>query len=282
MGDWWNALPFVGSAIDAAVQPGRDKKAREFQRQMWVRQRNYNTEVLKNQLQWRMDDARRSGIHPLAALGVNPASGPSMSVGDTGGGGPDFGSIGQDLSRAISAQSTQDERDSKIKDLQIESLQADNASKHIANATAASQLQKLQQVGPPFPGSTSFIPGQGNSGQVRVVPNEVPSHQSAASADEIAGQTPDVAFSRTGKGLYPVIPEKMAEQYESDFQGYLAWVARNRLTPMLGSGSKYSTPDKSRLPKGYTDWRWSSLYGWIPTKRKAQNERNFTKKMRGF
>lgn len=45
------------------------------------RQKRENREILQNQIQWRVKDAQEAGIHPLAALGVPPASGPSFAVG---------------------------------------------------------------------------------------------------------------------------------------------------------------------------------------------------------
>ena len=58
--------------------------------------------VLTNQVQWRVKDTIKAGLHPLAALGVNPASGPApaqvgMDLGST------FGSMCQDIGRAAEA-----------------------------------------------------------------------------------------------------------------------------------------------------------------------------------
>lgn len=62
----------------------------------------FQKKVLQNSVQWRVDDAIRAGIHPLAALGMNPASGPSVSVGSSGLGGA-IANMGGNISRAAEA-----------------------------------------------------------------------------------------------------------------------------------------------------------------------------------
>ena len=34
----------------------------------------YQKELAQNQIQWRVEDAKKAGLHPLAALGVSPSS----------------------------------------------------------------------------------------------------------------------------------------------------------------------------------------------------------------
>lgn len=63
----------------------------------WKRQKK----VLQNQVQWRVADAVKAGLHPLAALGVNPASGPiADSVGSLGSA---VASMGANIGRAAEA-----------------------------------------------------------------------------------------------------------------------------------------------------------------------------------
>lgn len=65
----------------------------------------FQKKVLQNQVQWRVADAVKAGLHPLAALGVNPASGPSVSVGGSGIGAA-LSSMGQNIGRAAEAYLT--------------------------------------------------------------------------------------------------------------------------------------------------------------------------------
>lgn len=68
----------------------------------------------RSQIQWRVNDARKAGVHPLFALGANMAGySPSASIGssESDGIGEAVGLAGQDISRAIAAQKTQEEKD---------------------------------------------------------------------------------------------------------------------------------------------------------------------------
>lgn len=81
-----------------------------------------NEEYQRNYMQIRAMDAQRAGLHPLAALGVNVGSGPASAafVGSGEGSGRRYNAanaaadsiqgLGQNLSRAIAAQQTADER----------------------------------------------------------------------------------------------------------------------------------------------------------------------------
>lgn len=42
---------------------------------------DFQREVLQNQLQWRKEDAKKAGIHPVAALGMQSATGSPIAVG---------------------------------------------------------------------------------------------------------------------------------------------------------------------------------------------------------
>lgn len=60
-----------------------------------------NKKVLQNQVQWRVADAVKAGLHPLAALGMSPASGPSTMIGSSLGG--SLSAAGQNIGRAAEA-----------------------------------------------------------------------------------------------------------------------------------------------------------------------------------
>lgn len=262
------AIGAVGGIVDAFTQPGRDKDARLHQAEMYNRQKKENRHVLQNQLQWRMDDAQRAGIHPLAAMGMNPASGPSMSVGDAGGSSGNWGNVGQDISRAISAAAPKDQRNDKLLDLQLEAAKADLTHKHITNAALASQLQKQQQVGPPAPDEVSgyLLPGQGNSPRVRVNPRNRDASEPGY-PHITAGATPDADYAITSKGYMPVIPKDLAESLESDTLGSIDWFIRNRVLPLFTGGD----PGK-KLPKGKDSWHYSWPYGYVPSNKPGKHK----------
>lgn len=73
-------------------------------------------EFAQNQIQWKVADAKKAGLHPLAALGMSPVMGPSATaVGDFSGLGAGLDQMGQNISRAIDAYQTQDQRDAEAR-----------------------------------------------------------------------------------------------------------------------------------------------------------------------
>lgn len=57
--------------------------------------------VLQNQIQWRVDDAVKAGLHPLVGAGISPSSGPPATVvGDMGSA---VSNMGNNLGRAVDA-----------------------------------------------------------------------------------------------------------------------------------------------------------------------------------
>lgn len=261
---WWNALPFVGNVIDAATQPSRDRKSRDFQKKMWQDQKRFTEYMNRNQIQWRVNDAEKAGLHPLAALGVNPASGPSMSVGDTGGGGPDFGGIGQDLSRAIQAAAPADQRDQKLKDLAIEGAQADVAGKHLANAVTAAQLRKLEMVGPPAPSEMNghFISGQGDSPLIKSVPQERVKGLPGRGSSE-PGAITSVGWEQTEQGGWMPVPSgDLKQRIEDNIFHEGRHFISNNVMPYL-DGGYFKPPRHSEVPlkKGHR-WEFSPSKGY--------------------
>lgn len=139
------AAPFVGKAIDWATgradQANSDKLQREF---------------AQNGISWKVEDAKRAGIHPLYALGANTTSYQS-SVGGSG-----YASeMGQDISRAIDSTRTADERLSAT-ERTLQALQLERSG--LENQLLAAQIAKLSNPTPPMAGSDYLVPGQTSSG----------------------------------------------------------------------------------------------------------------------
>lgn len=88
----------IGSAMDASHDRDLARMNANFQR-----------EVYQNQLQWKAADARKAGLHPLAALGggaysaSNIASGPSSSYADS------LGKLGSTIGDAFTAYKNRDQ-----------------------------------------------------------------------------------------------------------------------------------------------------------------------------
>jgi len=162
----------IGQAIGAAVSAVgggiggyyAQKSAEKAARKQYERERVENREILQNQIQWKTADAIKAGLHPLAALGVNPASGPSGTVvGDNGW----AQNMGQNLGRAVEAGlSTEDKTAVQVAQLGIERARLENEL--VKTQIASQRMRNIQgsnpglpmQLGPEVNGSIA-IPGTG-------------------------------------------------------------------------------------------------------------------------
>lgn len=270
--DWLSAgANLVGGIFGADQARSDNRKNRALQEWLFKENSLLQREFAQNGIQWRVQDAEKAGIHPLAALGGGGASFSPISIDS-----PvdhsmaDFyRDAGQNIGRAISSTETENER--RLRQLQIEGIELDLENKMLENMMKASELHRMGNS-PAFPGADNFIPGQGDSGaSVKVEPSKRTASQPGRLAQE-AGWRPDVSYSRTDTGLAPMIPEGLSESLEDDFIGKLMWRMRNQLIPNIsGKGS----PPKSQLPKGYDRWDWSYIHQeWRPAKGKKKGPIN--------
>jgi len=252
----WPALlaGLGGSAIGAVGQYFGAKMASDATREANDKNAALQREFAQNGIRWKMEDAKRAGIHPLAALGIPSSSASPSFVGDTSMGsmvGSVSANMGQDISRAVSATRTGDER--QVSALQLASAKASLDGQLIENQYKLARLKQLQAVGPPMAGSDNFIPGQSNTPLVKEKPLERVISAPGRPAQE-AGWRPDVSYSRTDTGLTPMVPESLSESLEDDIVGKLMWRVRNQLLPNFGQGHG---PDRGMLPKGADKWEWN-------------------------
>lgn len=108
-------------------------------------------EFAQNSLQWKAEDARKAGIHPLYAMGASGYSASPSYVGDTSLPSA-MASAGQDISRAIDATRDPASRvgafTKTMQDLQLTRM-------GLENELLASQIAKVRQAGHP-PGIPSL------------------------------------------------------------------------------------------------------------------------------
>lgn len=119
--------------------------------QMAIAQQNIalQKEFAQHGIQWKVEDAKAAGLHPLAALGAQTSSFSPVSVG-TEAHQPDLSQLGQDLSRAFKASASQEAREEadaeKARKLDLAGKQLDNVAK--ADAITS---RRASQIGPPMP-----------------------------------------------------------------------------------------------------------------------------------
>lgn len=202
----------------------------------WAHQK----EMAKHGIRWRVEDAKKAGLHPLAALGASaPNYSPSMSVGQ-----PDNSmsnmvrDMGQDVSRAVAATQTREERLANELRLQNMKLQND-----LLGMDVESKRRILSETGPSLPSHTNdpYLGGQGDiskavGGDPRVVDAPLlrtvsdPKH----GAKE-AGAITDFQVVRSGTG-YAIVPAaEVKQRIEDDFLAEQQWKVRNYSAVFGGS-----------------------------------------------
>lgn len=109
-------------------------------------------------IRWRVEDAKKAGIHPLYALGAQTPSYTPVSASFNQSANTSMGSAmanaGQDIGRAINATRTGSERmDAYTKSVQALNLKNLELDTQIKETALASSVQRLrQQSNPPIPG----------------------------------------------------------------------------------------------------------------------------------
>lgn len=249
-------------------------REREFQ---------FQQEMAKNGIRWRVDDAKAAGLHPLAALGASSGSYSPVSVvsaapqgqeGYDGGGiGKSLADMGQGLGRAISATQTPEEKKMTALDLiRIEGAHLDNEYKKMLIAAEAKKLTQAG-TGPGLPHG-AMVNGRGIH---EMKPSEVPTPR--ADQEHMTGgpPQPQATWNRTPTGGVYATPHKDMNLDEWDSPGRLSWSLHNGILPYVSQHYRDAArPPKSELPPGAIAWRLGAPgMGWIPVYNDIPNRDRF-------
>lgn len=259
-------LPLIAAAIGAAggiyaanksAQSSKENNATVLANAQ--RQEELQREFAQSGVQWKVEDARKAGIHPLYALGAQTTAYAPQSVGlstpDTSG----YQNAGQNLARGIAATQTPSTNQTAITEAfnqqQLEGLKLDN---DIKRTKLASDLTIMGgSAGPgggpgfpsPAPSPFDYFGGvSGDAIKLKGPEFKIETRRDIADINSpayIPGAGPSVGLMRNNTGGFdPVMPPELAESLESDYGGQLAWLIRNRLLPNVG------IVDKPHIPHG--------------------------------
>lgn len=177
-------------------------------------ERDQQKEFAQKGIQWRVADATKAGLHPLAALGANTMSYSPVQVGDMVG---PLADLGQNVGRSIEATANGTERSSgQIAALQLERAGLENDLLRTQIASTNAQLRA--QIGPPMPtdGNGSLvIDGQGDTRRppLKAFGMSIHPRQNESSAQEGEneyGEAADViAAARLMRDADPVVTEML-------------------------------------------------------------------------
>lgn len=170
-------------------------------------------ELAQNGLSWRVEDAKKAGINPLAALGASLPSGNPVAVG-TDYGDLGLGAAGQNISRAMQAQMTKEQREmhelnKRLLEVQIEGQEIENKNK----LTGTPPPLKIN-TNPKIPLSSAEFPfEETKNNNFEIVQPKV---NAAGGVGVEAGPRPMYQLSIDDEGLATTIPtNEMADLVES-------------------------------------------------------------------
>lgn len=258
----------VSKLIGGYMNQNAQENANAANQAQWQTSQAYQHLANTHNIQWKVADAKAAGLHPLAALGVQPAGGPASAVGvspETGMGDAVSG-MGQDISRALRANETQQKR-SQAFDENIRALDLENRS--LQNEFLRSRIAKERAaLNPAIPeiGQRWLVPGQGDTAQIKMSPFELTPGEPGKPWME-PGAVSDLGHGRTTGGYAPVPSKQMQERIEDNWLAQMAWAYRNQILPTIFKSAE--TPPGHAAPEGY-EWRWNAIRGeYRPARRRG-------------
>ncbi|QXP44232.1 MAG: DNA pilot protein [Arizlama microvirus] len=235
----------AGAGIAAGSASSAARASNRMQAKMNAKNLKYQKQFAQKGIRWRVKDARKAGIHPLAALGAQtPGFSPSFEAGNgpeiRAAGGAAAGnmvaSAGQDFAGALSNMGDMDQ---KLAAMQYRMMDLQIKNQELQNAGLASKVATFQQAGSPpaYPADASrySIPGQASTLQGPLVV-DVPMQRIVTRPGETSrepGAVPEIGNLQTTQGVAPAMSLDAKQRLEEDTIGTLQWNLRNRIMPMI-------------------------------------------------
>lgn len=250
-------------------------------------------EFAQNGIQWKVEDAKKAGIHPLYALGSNTHSFTPTYVGDTSL--PQaFANVGQDIGRAMMANADQETRQgvakaaAEVHKLQVEKLGLEN------DLLRQDLMTKQAQIGPPAPSLTrdGFKLGPGgtlplwSTDVVTVEPSKITSPRSDDSSIEagppgpaykeydlgpvlgkwkLPGEQVTEALEDTGAAKYAVIAAGNREKIPQALRDF---IANSPPSMVWAIGNKPEWVKRLEVKEGYMlPFNKDGVEYWAPWKK---------------
>lgn len=260
---WGNIISAIGGLAGGLLQSQGQQSANRLAEAQFDYNAQKQEEYFKNAVLFRVQDAKRAGVHPLAALGAQIASPGPIAVGggvaDTGLG-SGLASAGQDIGRAVSALKRTDEKEAAMRD----AISAATLTKTQAEIDyIRSMTMRNLAPSPGVPVATSgvratLLDGQGNAPSlIKPELNKVTVTAPGAAHRE-PGQQPDVGHAVTSRGTVTVIPGENVKNRMEDMSWLpFQWFVRNHIMPMFNQ--KYRSPP-GPAPFGKI-WNWDGVMG---------------------
>lgn len=206
----------------------------------------------KRGIQWRVRDAKKAGLHPLAALGANSLSFNPVVVGQ-GGGSSGYGSPLSDLSQNLSNVESrvqnyqQREFTKELQETQLKNAKTDAERAEVQLAMDRMELSKMTQ--PPLPQTEERV----------ISPTRMASHK--GDRPTAAGTMPTRQLADIEGGFRVVPSEPFKQVSEDQVAVELPWIWDNYIKSLLGGKPPQINMNdiKKRYPHatGYDYEPWS-------------------------
>lgn len=233
--------------------------ARHSQEQMAAQNIALQREFAQSGIQWKVEDAKKAGVHPIYALGAPTHSFAPVSISSTADNSMPaaMSAAGQDIGRAINSTRTEAQRvDAFTRASQALTLERGQLENEILRADLASKTGRLRSPGsPPMAAAADpyLIPGQTQSGLTTAEPLKVtPAPRNAPHAE--GGAIVDVGYARTPTGWSPVPSKDVKERIEDSFPQEIVHFIRNNILPAFTGNN----PPPFDPPAGKV-WRYNPL-----------------------
>lgn len=216
----------IGAGMSGSAADKANRQNAELQR-----------EFAQMGLRWKVEDAKLAGLHPTAVLGAQGYTAAPSYLGDNSAAQAASG-IGQDISRAVMATATSQERE--IHELTKERM-------GLENAILGQDLKARLNPNPPMPGTTHLV---------RPVPAS-PLVQRPDSPGQEPGSIADYGYARSGDEWFVIPSKDIKERTEDNPAQEIAWALRNQAKPLI----KAPPPPDAPLMPGRR-WHWTG-YSYV-------------------
>lgn len=263
----WGALIGAGaSIIGGALGSQSSADANASNQSIMEAQLQFQREMAQNGVTWKVEDAKRAGIHPIYALGAPPFNPSPVAIASQ----PDnswanaISDAGQYIGNAVDRTKTTEQKltahQEVMQALELENARLRNQGLAIDNDFRAAEYGAMigrSSFGQPFPDphagrnpafvdsgpprnssypSFSANPGAAVSGLVQPKPHEPVSRNPSLPHSE-PGDITDTGWARTPTGWTPVPSKDVKERIEDSFISEVLWEIRNRIPAMAGQGT---------------------------------------------
>lgn len=247
----------------------------------------FQKDYVKNRLQWQVEDAKKAGLHPMAAAGLSATSFSPVSTSSIAQQPLDYSfvnDLGQSLDYAATKGKSRPEQaqmiklqlrglelDNEYKQAQIDSLKADTLASSIASN------QALESPASPSLSTSNLIGGQGDA-PIKQVPDEV--IMSGGNPSVTAGTHPLWAHARSGDFTVPVLSDKLAdaitENKEKHFGAELSYALSAWNGKVKPPENAFTPHERYLLKTGEYVAIYYPLLGWrVEPRVNAENFRKF-------